>query len=291
MKKYLQLANLILKHGTLRSRGQNFNHDRAESLENLKEFTPQKSMLSVPEFKADLSQKNSGKSLRAQAAFIKSAFQNSGGHLGVDNLAYIRMPKSANTSISYAMLSKQYPALPEKHPDDTQINFLTDVHLKSVNEAGAEMFFTVVRNPFARLVSVYRDFFETDHDEFIYADYLFGILPQKLSFPEFIDRVSKIPDRLKDQHIRPQQLFIKPYLKKGVDVKIVKLENTAELKKFLSKHGMQLTHQNKSKEAYDYTQYYSTRLIKQVYQIYKSDIDMFGYQELYEQLKINFDHK
>jgi Sulfotransferase family len=285
LKKYLQLAALILKHGTLRHSGQNFNADRAKSLEKLKEFIPPTSALHSPQPEADSDKKSSGKSLVAQAAFIKSSFQNSGGHLSVQNLAYIRIPKAANTSLSYALLAKQYPALTEKNPDETQINYLTDVHLKEVTEFGSETFFTVVRNPFARLVSVYRDFFETQRSEFIYANYLFGLLPQTISFPEFIDRISRIPDRLKDQHLRPQHLFISPYEKKGRAVKVFKLENTAELKSFFAEHDMQLTHQNKSAHPYDYASYYTQASLRQAYEIYKADLSKFGYRQDYEQLK------
>lgn len=283
--KYLQLAALILKHGSLRHNGQNFNTNRAKNLEKLKEFIPSPSAFHSPKPKADSGKKSSGKNLVAQAAFIKSSFQNSGGHLSVQNLAYIRIPKAANTSLSYALLAKQYPALTEKNPDETQINFLTDVHLKEVNEFGSETFFTVVRNPFARLVSVYRDFFETHRSEFIYADYLFGILPQTISFPEFIDRISRIPDRLKDQHLRLQHLFISPYEKKGIAVKVLKLENTLELKSFFAERSMQLTHQNKSAQPYDYTLYYNQASLRQAYEICQADLSKFGYQQDYEQLK------
>jgi Sulfotransferase family len=285
LKKYLQLTALIFTHGTLRSSGQNFNQNRAKSLETLTEFIPLKSTGNALEPKSDPGKKSSGINLLAQAAFIKSAFRNSGGHLSVDSLAYIRIPKSANTSMSYAMLSKQYQTLPQNHLDETQINFLTDVHLKTVHEAGTEMFFTVVRNPFARLVSVYRDFFETDHKEFIYGDYLFGVLPQTLSFTEFIDRISRIPDRLKDPHLKPQHLFISPYDKKGITVKIFKLEDTAELKLFLTEHGMMLTHQNKSAEAYNYISYYTPQSLIQAYEICKLDVEQFGYRQVYQDLK------
>ena len=285
MKKYLQLAALIIRNGTLRHSGQNFNSARKKSLENLKEFIPQKSVLQ-PERSSGQSKKSPGKNLIAQAAFFKSAFNLKGGHLSAQMLGYIRIPKSANTSISYAMLVKKYPALKEKNPDEAQINFLADVNLQRTSEAGSETFFTVVRNPFARLVSVYRDFFETNRIEFIYADYLFGILSTNISFPEFVSRISRIPDRLKDQHFRPQHLFGKPYENKRITVKFFRLETPIALESFLREHGMQLTHRNKSRETYDYTQYYTPFLLQQVHEIYKVDIQKFGYQQVYESLKV-----
>lgn len=287
MKKYLQLAAQIFRNGTLSPSGQNFHSTRAKSLENLKEFIPQNSIVQS-EGKFNPIQKSAVNNLIAQVAFIKSSFLKKGGHLSVQGLGYIRIPKSANTSVSYAMLMKKYPALKEKNPDETQINFLADVNLLSAKEIGEESFFTVVRNPFARLVSVYRDFFETNHAEFIYADYLFGILPQTISFAEFVSRISKIPDHLKDQHIKPQHLFFKPYENNGIAVKFFQLETPSGLESFMKENGMELTHRNKSRDAYDYTQYYNPHLLQQVYEIYKTDIEKFGYQQAYHDLKLRF---
>lgn len=287
MKKYLQLAAQIIRNGTLNQSGQNFNKARAKSIENLKEFIPQNSIPQSKD-KANRNQKSFFSNLIAQAAFVRSSFNEKGGHLSVQKAGYIRIPKSANTSISYAMLVKKYPALKEKNPDETQINFLTDVNLLSVKGTTGENFFTVVRNPFARLVSVYRDFFETNRSEFIYSDYLFGILAQNISFAEFVSRISRIPDRLKDQHIKPQHLFLKPYESKGITVKYVQLETPIALKSFLTEHGMELTHHNKSREAYDYAQYYDPHVFQQVYEIYEADIKKFGYQQAYLELKQHF---
>jgi hypothetical protein len=285
LKKYLQLAALIFKNGTLRHSGQNFNFNRAKSLENLQEFIPPHVLEYLQVSKPNPSTKSLVKSLVRQAAFIKYAFRNDGGHLNSQNLSYIRIPKAANTSLSYAMLSKKYPDLQEKNPDEYQINFLADVNLLPAMKVKTDTIFTVVRNPFARLVSVYRDFFETKRTEFIYADYLFGILPQKISFAEFVSRISRIPDRLKDQHIKPQHLFVKPYESKGITVKYFQLETPSALEGFLKEHGMELTHHNKSREAYDYTQYYDVDLLQQVYEIYEADIKKFGYQLVYQDLK------
>ena len=270
----------ILRNGTLRGRGQNFNVAREKSLENLKQFIPQQLILR-PQGNVNRN------TLIAQAAFIKSSFKKNGGHISTGKVGYVRIPKSANTSISYAMLVKKYPALKEKNPDETQINFLADLNLLSVKETKNESFFTVVRNPFARLVSVYRDFFETNRAEFIYADYLFGILPQTISFAEFVSRISRIPDRLKDQHIKPQHLFLTPYENKDITIKFFQLEASMQLESFLKEHGMELTHRNKSRDVYDYTQYYSPYLLQQVYDIYEADIKKFGYQPVYESLKVH----
>lgn len=284
LKKYLQLAAQIIRKGTLHGSGQNFNATRVESLENLVEFIPQHSKPKHG-YKSIRVSKSFVNNLIAQAAFIKSSFQYKGGHINVQGLSYIRIPKSANTSVSHAMLVKKYPALKDKNADETQINFLADVNLQQISKAGNENFFTVVRNPFARLVSVYRDFFETNREEFIYTDYLFGILPKTLSFAEFVNRISTIPDRLKDQHFKPQHYFFKPYERKGIGIKVFRLEESEHLKDFLAAQGMELTHRNKSPEAYNYTQYYNASLLEAVHTIYEADIKKFGYEQVYDELK------
>lgn len=280
MKKYLQFAAQILRYGTLRGRGQNFQKNRARALESLSPYVPPHK-LALTESKESRSPNN----LVAQLAFIRSAFRNRGGHLSASNMAYIRIPKSANTSISYAMLVKKYPALKNEHVSEAQVNFLVDVNLNPVNEAGPEQFFTVVRNPFARLVSVYRDFFENRQSDFLYADYLFGILKPEMSFETFVSRVSAIPDRLKDQHFRPQHLFADAYNNAGKIVTVFKLEEPRVLEHFLSSHGMELVHRNKSAASYSYQEYYNSSLLEKVYSMYRVDIARYGYEAEYDQLK------
>ena len=275
----------IIRRGTLLNNGQNFAESRVKNLENLQEFVPPHVSAYLQNARTVSGKKSSRNSLIGQAAFIKYAFRNDGGHLSTQNLSYIRIPKAANTSLSYAMLSKKYPGLKEKKPNEFQINFLADVNLLPAMKAKTDTIFTVVRNPFARLVSVYRDFFETNHTPFIYSTYLFGILKQEISFSEFVSRISRIPDRLKDQHFKPQHCFFKPYEDRGFAIESFKLEETANLENFLKKHGIELTHRNKSNAPYDYTRYYNSGLLQQVNTIYQKDIEKFGYQEVYETLK------
>ncbi len=283
MKKYFRLIIRIVKQGKLRAREQNFNDERQKSLESLADFVPEqfKKREQLP-----VKKKNSiVQNLVGQLAFIKASLTLKGGHLTAQNLAYVRIPKSGNTSLSYALLMHRYKALEQQEITDEQINFLADVNLRPAAHAKEASFFTVVRDPFKRLVSVYRDFFETPHTSFIYDDYLFGILPQHLTFAEFVDRVSMIPDRLKDQHLKPQYLFLKPYEQRGIRVTLYKLEETENLKNFLAHHHLTLPHRNKSGEAYDFTQYYTTETLRVAYTLYKTDIHTFNYYEAYEQLK------
>lgn len=279
-QKYFQLFGLVFKHGTLQHSGENFNEKRAVELRSLEAF--------IPPGRADNPDRGTTSVLRAQAAFFKNSLTTKGGHLITNNLAYIRIPKSASTSMSKAMLENRYPALQQKNLTDKQINSLTDVNL----ETGASQmlsYFTIVRNPFSRLVSVYRDFFENSNP--VFQDYMFGILPQSLSFSEFAERIVVIPDHLHEPHVRPQHSFLKFYEHRKLPVSIFKLEETEKINQFLQPHGLQLPHVNKSQVPYDYREYYTPHLLVQVSEMYRKDIEKFGYEKAYRELHDFIDAK
>lgn len=269
ISQYFQLLRLVVRHGTFRHSGENVNQIRQESLKELQEF--------IPSIERQRLSSGTTNSIIAQAAFIKNSFQRKGGHLTAGQLSYIRIPKAASTSMSAALLEKIYPTFHQNKLTEAQINFLTDVNLQVHSKDVGNTYFTIVRNPFSRLVSVYRDFFENKDSHFIYRDYLFGILPKSLSFPEFVDRISCIPDRLKDQHIKPQHLFLEYYQKQNIAVKVFKLEDPEKLNALLKEHSLQLPHLNKSQAGYDYRQYYTPALHKKASLVYQSDLEKFGY--------------
>jgi hypothetical protein len=276
---------LLFKTGRLYSAGPDFNVIRNEELQPLSRF--------VPAHK-DTSYNNGAKEnsifryFLGQGAFLINGLKKKGGHLFAQNLklAYIRIPKSANTSMSAAMLKSIYPDLKNIAVTPQQINYLADVNLTTIHSNPLEpiTYFTVVRNPFARLVSVYHDFFESNNNHFIYHDYLFGILTRDLSFEEFVNRIALIPDIFKDQHLRPQQLFLSYYQLEKKNVRIFKLEEIESLQKFLSGYNLKLEHLNKS-DAYDYHAYYNERTLQKVFEIYKNDVALFGYSTAYKNLK------
>lgn len=276
MRKVLKFISLILRHGHLKPRGQNLNRERNESLKNLQEFIPPDRLIRQT--------KNPGtlRNIQNQLSFMAGSLKITGGHIVADTIAYIRIPKSASTSMSKAMLEKKYPALQTKSITEKQVNFLADVNL--VYSISGCRFFTIVRNPFIRLVSVYRDLFENS-ENFIYHDYLFGILPSDASFSEFINRITVIPDQLKDQHIRQQCDFLKYYEKKKIEVKVLKLEETEAINTFLASQNLQFLHLNKSGESYDYRSYYTPALLQKAYDLYRDDVKKFGYENAYTDLQ------
>lgn len=166
-----------------------------------------------------------------------------------------------------------------------QVNQLADLHMHHTLPGKEVRFFTVVRNPFARIVSVYREFFEKERKPFLYEDYLFGALRQQMSFTQFVSTVRLIPDLLKDQHLKPQQCFLRYYERNGKPVRVLKLEDDVEIRNFLASYGLMFENFNHSEEPYDYFSYYDRDALADVLHIYKVDILRFGYEPAYDELR------
>lgn len=105
-----------------------------------------------------------------------------------------------------------------------------------------------------------------------------------MSFNAFVKMVARIPDALKDQHLRPQHTFLRGYMAAHVDVKILKLEDSDAIRAFLSPRNLFPAPVNKS-PAYDYRLYYDRETVSRVYDLYLEDITAFGYTGVYQELK------
>jgi hypothetical protein len=184
-----------------------------------------------------------------------------------------------------AMLERKYPALKNNPINDEQINFLTDANLEhTIEKSDPSTYFTVVRNPFKRIVSVYRDLFEKQQSNFLYSGYLFDVFTSTLSFTEFINRLASIPDSLKDQHLKPQSTLLKYYEMKKMQVVTLKLEEPEKLREFLTSHSLEYFHRNSEKKEYRYEDYYTLETLEKVRHIYRADIEKFGYHSAYASL-------
>jgi hypothetical protein len=279
--QYFKLFALAVRYGHFKRSNLDFNANRSKSLQEFQDYFSKEKVKATnhPQTKFWLLKNPYSRSLIAQAAFIKSSFSHKGGHLKTPfNLIYIRIPKSASTSLSWMMLQCLYPPLKGKNLSAEQINFLTDVNLKTnldVEESG--VFFTVVRNPFARIVSVYHDFFQASPDAFIYQDYLFGVFGTQMTFKNFVKRLEKVPDALKDQHLRPQHYFLEFYKQQGIFPRVLKLEHPNDIQAFLFPYNLTMPLLNASSTAYRHMSYYDEETIKLVSSIYRVDIQLFGY--------------
>jgi hypothetical protein len=290
MQKIVRLVRLISRialKGKFRYTGVDYSARRKDVLEELTEFCPEikgKSEAREP--------KNNHLrfAIIGEVAFLKNGLKIKGGHLTAPllNLSYVRIPKAASTAISSAMLHASYPALKTHALSPEKINYLADVNLRTRITAAEEnaTFFTLVRNPFGRIVSVYREFFENQPDPFIYEDYLFGIFRRNVSFKEFITTLQLIPDVLKDQHLRPQHLYLRFYSRKKIFVHIFRLEESAAWKDFLRAYGLEIKMIHASPTPYDYATYYDKETLEIVFGLYRADVAEFGYEPAYRELQV-----
>jgi hypothetical protein len=282
------LLYMIVRFGRFKHSGKDVNRERDDALSTLQAFVPKysSSLISLHWLSPvkRLFMRNAYlRTFITQASIAKESVTPHGGHLHASfiNVSYIRVPKSASTSLSYSMLKIIYPGLNTIPLDARDINFLTDVNLRRSisSEDSNDIFFTVVRNPFARIVSVYRDYVSDSSRENIFEDYLFGILSKGLSFREFVKRVDGIPDLLKEPHIKPQHYFIDYYKRKNPNVVMLKLEKLDEINSFLSIYTLEMSRVNVSPEPYDYREFYDQETFELVSRVYRTDLKMFRYEQ------------
>ncbi len=280
MVSLLKFILLLLQESNLNNPIQDVNLWRTQSLKGLEEFLPKSYSSSHSNHWTQ--QYPALFNAIATASHIKNSFKDSAGHVLAEKagLFYVRIPKTGSTSILSEMLGLLHPNLRKETLTSTQVNFLADAWLQAdFQNLNNFTGFTIVRHPLAKLVSVYRDIFESRESRpFIYQHYLAGILPKNISFDEFVLRIDRIPDKLKDQHLKPQHLFLRPYHSKGINVTVLKLEDSASIISFLKPFGLGLPHMNQS-PAYSYLEYYSKKSLLIAQKMYDHDFRMFNYEQ------------
>jgi hypothetical protein len=160
-------------------------------------------------------------------------------------LAYVTNPKAACTSAKLA-LWRRADALngtstfrrglnphsleqgPWLNPEE-----LTNAHLTSVS------YFTVVRDPYARLLSAYLNKKDNPNEQFWrWCQRRFGQVPP--TFREFILRMVEVPEQQRDRHVRPQWINIMwPYVRFDVVGLVEDMDRTQQL---LEGYGLAFPH-------------------------------------------------
>lgn len=209
------------------------------------------------------------------------------------SIVYVINSKAACSSIKRALMnSDNYSEFKETHY--SQIHKLAierGFQKKMLSKEEKEyFFFSFVRNPFSRIVSLFINKFE-DHQKiskagyFEYEKHFGGLIKQSYSFEKFVNVICTIPDKMAERHFISQSYYLQNSCKK-IDF-IGKIESFSDDYKVLSqKTGISeyVSFSNKSK-GYNYMDYYDLKTLELVNQRYKEDIKEFGYEKDYELIK------
>ncbi len=177
---------------------------------------------------------------------------------------FYRIPKNASTSVTKMLLEisemKCYTQKQFKKIKDNYKNFKS---------------FSIVRNPYDRLVSVYEDKIKSPCEPgVVTTNFNFY---ENMPFKKFVKIVCSKKDRNLDRHFRSQYFFLK-----DLDVdKIIRFENLNEdLRKSLGEiiSKLNLPHERKTKRK-KYKDYYDEETKKLVQKKYRKDFELFGYDK------------
>jgi|AZII01.1.fsa_nt_gi hypothetical protein len=147
-------------------------------------------------------------------------------------------------------------------------------------------YFSVVRNPFARLVSFYVNKFQKlqqGHSEgFEFSKYLGGVFNKEDSFESVIKKVCNIPDEIADRHFKSQKFLLTVECKEKV--KIFRIEDVGGIQSYFVKKNISSLGLVNVSPRYNYMDYYNLNLVEKIKERYTGDIDLFGYVSEYDKL-------
>ncbi len=195
--------------------------------------------------------------------------------------AYLQMPKVASTSLTKTI---------RKIPDDLLKGgkIVSDIegptrYYYDLPSGFSGFKFTFVRNPFARVVSCYKNKIEGREKSKLRYFKVIG-LEKDYGFETYVKSICEIPDEWAERHFATQYFQVYKQGKCIVDY-IGKFENLLEEYEVIrTKYGLDpLEHKNSSSK-YDYRDYYTEELVNLVYRRYKIDFETFGYEDEYERL-------
>lgn len=197
---------------------------------------------------------------------------------------YMINPKVACSSIQVSFISN-------KMENDNDIHIEMEkrglIHYGSPSSDTADYYkFSIVRNPFSRLVSCYeyryhKDIFVNGRRVREYDSYLWGKYKKDKGFKEFANMVCKTPDSHSDQTFISQVYILYEDGKPVVDFigKIESLKNDFE--KIRKKCELdEIRHMNSTNlNKKNWRDYYDEETAYKVYERYRSDFEILGYND------------
>lgn len=279
----------LVKHGSRQQSRINFEIERKIALKKIHFQLPNLANPRKKHIIAWLSKGNLSHLLLVNIAYLKNVsrlnkmfFIYSG-----KKIVFVRILKSASTSLLNELLPLIEPQLATYNLTDEEIDALSFYYVQNKLSAleSDHTKFCLVRNPFARIVSVYLDLFKVKRESFTYANYWFGILRHDMSFKEFIKTISVIPKQWLGPHFSSQHQILENtgYIENITHFRIEK--DMDAIYSFLNNFSITLPHRNKQKNNYDYVTFYDQESLELVYQLYSKDVHAFGYLEDFEILQ------
>lgn len=215
-------------------------------------------------------------------------------------ICYIDVPKVASTSVKKLMLdvTNRWDNSVENNSLAIRkaTHLLTNQYFKTEQfdiEENDYFVFSFVRNPFARLVSVHKNLYlatNKDADQ-IYDIYAFGLLSRHKGldkdFKKFAIWVCRIPDAFAERHFISQHAILHTKEGKSKANFVGKMEEMDKAwPQVQQRTGLPaLPHHNRTKKyVEEWMDYYDSDLAKRVYERYKEDIEVYGYQKEYRAL-------
>ena len=165
----------------------------------------------------------------------------------------------------------------------------------SLEHYSSYFIFTFVRNPFSRLVSFFQSkywplggAYHVKHKQFFWID-------KVSNFDDLARKISKLPDFHLDLHGSPQHIFIEELEASVGEIDFIGKYETLQqdFEKIRSQFDLlPLRHIGQSTgEKENWRDYYTPKTAKMVYQKYRKDFEMFGYEDEYPKLLDHLNNK
>ena len=234
-----------------------------------------------------------------KSAFFKSLLLDKNG-----KYAFIEIPKSGCSTVKRALLyleETEYSIESQRtlHKNEGFVSFGDDKFSRAAWLTRDKVFsFSLVRNPYTRILSAYLEKIEYGLDSDKYKRELFE-LGEKVSFISFLKKIKGIESKKLDRHFMLQTHILGKFYK---EIHIGYLESIdQDLKRMLQEifpdrgctSSRQAPHSTNSSKKQTMLNYYDLEAINMVKEIYKDDFYILGYSDRFEDapLEPNFPNK
>ncbi len=200
---------------------------------------------------------------------------------GIEDFLLVEAERSMVYSVVRTLDNKLMYSICSRTGSSSLIRAMRDRHFRIPEVVGEKTdddpaySFTVVRNPFNRVVSCYHGHFG-DTPSMLGQNVLRLMGKESLSFKKFVEWLDREPNWAKDNHLRPFSMIIPAWIDH-----VGRLENLGACIEHLhTVTGVELEVEkifSSKRKHKDYKPYYTDDLKRIVEKVYAEDLDRFGY--------------